>query len=251
MKINNIKKVGTKYKIILDDEIITTYDNVILENGLLYNKNITQNQLKKIKEDTIYYETYNEVLKMISRKLRSEFEIKKYLEKQQFKDIDKIINKLKEINLINDKEYAFSYTNDKINLTLDGPYKIKKHLEDNNIDEEYIIEALNSFNNDLINEKINKIINKKIKTNKDTDYIFKQKTSLYLSNLGYSKEDIINNLDNIKIDNKKLENEMLKIFNKLENKYSGFELKNKLKQKLYSKGFNSNEINEFIEKTVH
>lgn len=251
MKINNIKKVGTKYKIILDDEIITTYDNVILDNGLLYNKKITQKELNKIKEDTIYYESYNEVLKMINRKLRSEYEIKTYLEKKEFKDTDKVITKLKELNLINDKEYAISYTNDKINLTLDGPYKIKRYLEENNIDEEYINLALDNFNSWLINEKINKIINKKLKTNKDTEYIFKQKLSLYLSNLGYSREDIMNNLDSVKVDNKKLENEMIKIFNKLENKYSGFELKNKLKQKLYSKGFKIEEINEFIEKTVH
>ena len=74
---------------------------------------------------------------------------------------------------------------------------------------------------------------------------------MYLSNLGYSKEDINNHLENIKLDNSKLEKEMEKIYNKLKTKYEGYTLKTKLKQKLYLKGFTSEEINDFIEKTVH
>ena len=44
---------------------------------------------------------------------------------------------------------------------------------------------------------------------------------------------------------------MEKIYNKLKTKYDGYILKNKLKQKLYQKGFTNEEINNFIEKTVH
>ena len=255
MKIKSIKKIGSKYKITLDNnEIITTTDQVIINNNLLYDKKINQKLIDKIKEESIYYDNYNKVLKMISRKMRSEKEIIKYLNKNEVsqEDTKQIINTLKEINLLNDETFAQSYTNDKINLSLDGPYKIKKELEENNIDDIYIENALTSFTQDLIDSKLEKIINKKLKSNtKDTAYIFKQKMYIYLSNLGYSKEDIINHLDNVKIDNSKLEKEMEKIFNKLKTKYEGYTLYNKLKQKLYSKGFTSEEINNFIEKTVH
>ena len=44
---------------------------------------------------------------------------------------------------------------------------------------------------------------------------------------------------------------MEKIYNKLKTKYQGYTLKMKLKQKLYIKGFTNEEINNFIEKTVH
>ena len=188
---------------------------------------------------------------MINRKMRSEKEIRKSLKDISKEEIDKIIDKLKEINLLNNEVYAESYVNDKINLSLDGPYKIKKELELNDIESEYIEKALEKFTQDLIDEKLEKLINKKLKTNKDTEYIFKQKTALYLLNLGYSKEDINSHLENIKIDNSNLEKEMEKIYNKLKTKYEGYTLKNKLKQKLYLKGFNNDEINNFIEKTVH
>lgn len=254
MKIKGIKKDGKKYKILLDtNEVIVTNDQVIINNNLLYEKKLNNKLLEKIKEETYYYEIYNKVLKMINRKIRSEHEVRKFIQKNDLsKEEDKMINQLKEIGLINDEQFAEAYTNDKINLSLDGPYKIQKELEENQIDSLYIEKALSNFTQDLIDSKLNKIINKKINSNtKDTNYIFKQKTSLYLSNLGYSKEDITNHLDNIKLDNSKLEREMQKIYDKLKTKYEGYILKNKLRQKLYQKGFTSEEIETFIKKTVH
>lgn len=248
MRIRKIIKKGSKYKVLLDnDEVITTYDNVIIDYNLLYDKKIDKKLYEEILNKNIYYENYDKVLKMVSNKMRSENEIRKFLN-VSLEDEEKIINNLKEIGLINDKEYALAYTNDRINLSLDGPYKIRKSLEENKIDEEYINEALENFNTDLIDSKINKVINKRLKNNKDSSYIFKQKTSLYLSNLGYSHEDIFRNLESIEIDNSNLEQEMLKIFNKLKKKYDGYTLYNKLKQKLYAKGFNTEEINDFIQK---
>lgn len=251
MQIKNIKKKGSEYLIVLDDETLKVNEEVLINNNILYNKKLSNKDIKKIKEETLYYESYSKALKMINRKMRSEKEIRKSLKDVSKKDIDKIIDKLKEINLLNDEVYAESYVNDKVNLSLDGPYKIKKELELNDIESEYINKALEKFTQDLIDEKLKKLISKKLKVNKDTDYIFKQKISLYLSNLGYSKEDINSHLENVKIDNGNLEKEMEKIYTKFKTKYEGYVLKNKLRQKLYSKGFTSEEINNFIEKTVH
>ena len=74
----------------------------------------------------------------------------------------------------------------------------------------------------------------------------------YLVNQGYSKEDINRHLDLIVSSQKDLEKEMEKIYKKLSSKYSSDELFYKLKNKLYSKGFEISEIDKFIdEKTVH
>ena len=252
MKILNIKKQKNKYQITLDNnEKISINEHALIDTNILYKKNITNKQLNQIKEENSFYDNYDKVLKMINRKIRSQYEIEKFLLKNEVSNQEKIINKLKELNLINDELFAESFTNDKINLTLDGPYKIKKQLEDNHIDNLYINQALSNFTQDKIDQKIEKIIQKKLKTNNDTSYIFKQKTSMYLSNLGYNSSDIYNHLNNIQIDNSKLEKQMEKIYNKLKIKYDGYTLQNKLKQKLYSKGFTTEEINHFIQKTVH
>lgn len=252
MKIESIKKTGKKYKIILDSgQIINTYEEVILNNGLLFHKYINTALLEKINTDTVYYKSYNKALDMINRKLRSEKEIKEYLKKSEVeeKDINEIVQNLKRIGLIDDKIFAKAYINDKINLSSDGPYKIRKYLENNNIKEEYINDAISSIDQEIINQKIDKIILKKIKTNsKYTSNMLKQKIITYLINLGYSREDIIQRLENIKIETQDMTKEIDKIYNKLRKKYKDKELIYKLKNKLYSKGYTKEEIDNFITK---
>lgn len=254
MKIEKIKKTGIKYNIVLDNgKTISTYEDVIIKNGLLFHKYINDNLLEKINTDTNYYKSYNKALDMINRRLRSEYEMRNYLSKCEVLegDIEEIINSLKNIGLIDDRLYARAYTNDKINLSLDGPYKIKKHLEDNKIDNEYILEAISNIDENILYSHIDKLIDRKIKSNtKYTAYILKQKIVGYLINLGYDKNMIINRIEKFKIENKNSIREMEKIYNRLKSKYEGDNLYYKLKNKLFSKGYSNDEINEYI-KTVH
>jgi len=251
MKIEKIQKKGSKYKITLDNgEVINTYDDVILENNLLYDKNIDSDLLNKINTDTIYYESYNKAIKMISRRLRSEFEIRKYLDKCMVleEDKEKIISTLKRIGLIDDFRFAKAYTNDKINLSLDGPYKISRNLEGFKVDSSIIHEVISNIDENIVLEHLNKIINKKVNSNtKYSEFVLKQKLMTYLVNLGYDSSMIKSCLDNIHINNDVSFREMEKIYLKLSKKYSDDELYYKLKNKLYSKGFKMEEINKFID----
>lgn len=256
MKIEKIQKRGSKYKITLDNgEVINTYDDVILENNLLYDKHIDSELLNKINTDTIYYESYNKAIKMISRRLRSEFEIRGYLDKCLVleEDRDKIITTLKRIGLIDDYRFAKAYTNDKINLSLDGPYKISRNLEGYKVDGSIINEVISNIDENIVLEHLNKIIDKKVKSNtKYSEYVLKQKLLTYLVNLGYESSMIKGALNNIHINNDITFKEMEKIYLKLSKKYSDDELYYKLKNKLYSKGYKMEEINKFLdEKTVH
>lgn len=252
MKIEKIQKTGSKYKITLENkEVITTYDEVIIKYGLLFHKDIDLKLLDNINNDTNYYKSYNKALDMINKRLRSEYEIRQFLKKNEIseEDTENIIKDLKKIGLIDDKMYAKAYTNDKINLTIDGPYKIKKHLEENKIAKEYIEEAINSIDIKIINSHIDKIISKKINSNtKYTPYMLKQKIINYLISIGYSKKDIIDRLETFEIKSPNTEKEMDKIYNKLKNKFEGDTLYLKLKTKLYSKGYTKEEIENYINK---
>lgn len=255
MKIEKIQKKGMKYKITLDNgEVINTFDDVILENNLLFDKFIDSDLLNKINTDTIYYESYHKALKMIERRLRSEFEIRKYLDKNAITDEDKekIVDTLKRIGLIDDLRFAKAYTNDKMNLSLDGPFKIAKNLEEHKIDKEIISQVIAEIDEDMVKEHLNKIVMKKVKANtKYSEFILKQKLMVYLVNLGYAREDINEALADVHLSNDLINKEMEKMYNKLSKKYDGDELIYKLKNKLYSKGFKMEDINNFIEKTVH
>ena len=118
---------------------------------------------------------------------------------------------------------------------------------EHNISLEIIEEELNKIDKEIINSKIEKLINKKIKNTKYTGYILKQKVIQYLNDLGYDKNDVIEIYDNISIDNNNLlKKEYDKLYKKLSLKYADKELNNKIKTKLYQKGFSISEINEII-----
>ena len=248
MKIQKIKKLASgKYMITMDNkEKIVTYDEVILNHNLLFNKEVSNELLNELNIDTNYFEIYNKVIKYISTKMRSELEIKNYLKKLNIPvdDSNKIVASLKKIGLINDKNYTKAFISDKMNLTSMGPYKIKKELEKHNIDETIIIDELNKYEDKYIYDKLNKLMIKKLKTSNNTSkYQLKQKILKYFINIGYdnnmindSFEQNANNIDS------NIENDYKKIHNKLSKKYFDRELEYKTIAKLYQKGYTKEEI---------
>lgn len=251
MTIKAIKKISNnKYKIVLDNDKITLYDEVIINNNLLFKKEIDDEFLIKLKKDNDYYDVYNKVVKMINTKLRSENEINKYLDKLEI-TIDyknDIINKLKGNGLINDNNYAKAYIYDRMYLSNDGPVKIKKELLCHNINENIVDKLLNDIDEDYLYNKLNKLVLKKVKANhKYSDYILKTKIQSDMINLGYDRDFVNDILNGINIDNSSLiRNDYDKLISKYSKKYSGNELVYKVKEKLYQKGYSNEDINKII-----
>lgn len=251
MKIEKIIKTNNgKYKVELDNkEKIVTYDDVIINNNLLYKKEIDSEILNKINNDTSYYNIYNKVIKYINIRLRSEKEINLYLDKIGVKEEkENIIKNLKKDNMINDRVFSRSYINDKFNFSNYGINKIRKDLLEHNINEEVIEEELLIITNGDIINKLRKYVLKKSKVNKKSLYLFKQKMINELINLGYDLDDINLVLSEIKQNDDVLEKNYNIIYNKLSKKYEDEELIFKVKQKLFQKGFNKDEIEEYIKK---
>ena len=161
VEINKIVKLkDNKYKIQMGDITVVTYDNVIIDNNLLYKKYLDDVLYNKILRETSYYDTYNKTIKYILKKKRSEKEILEYLSKYDLSDNDKnrIITKLKNINLINDLEFCKSFINDKIYLSKNGINKIKSDLLNHNIPIEIIDKELNNIDVDLLDNRLEKMI---------------------------------------------------------------------------------------------
>lgn len=253
MQIKDIKKNkdGT-YKIILDnEEIINTYDDVILNYNLLYHKEVDYNLLNKINKESKYYDVYNKTIKFIEKKLRSKKEVELFLDKNEISkgDKDKIIKKLESINLINDQVFAAAYFQDRFNLSSDGPYKIISNLKKNDVSDEVIFLISDKIDRKIVYEKLTKLILKKIKSNRNkSNYMLKQKIIIDMINLGYEKEMIIDILEeHISNDSTVINDEYKKLYNRLSRKYDGEELKKMIINKLMQKGFRKEEIDK-IEK---
>ena len=253
MKINKVEKLKDgKYKIYFDDEFIITYDNVILENNLLYKKEIDDSLYSKMILDTKYFDQYNKVVKYILKRRRSEKEvieyINKYFEDLKEEDINKIIIKLKQTNLINDLEYCKAFINDKINLGKLGINKIRIELLGQNIPIEIIEQELSNVDRDILNLRLEKMIKKRINSNrKYSNNHLRQKLLSEMINLGYSKDIIQELIDkNLKDEETILKEEFLKSYKIFSKKYEGDALYNMIRKKLLSKGFELYKINELI-----
>lgn len=244
MKIKKIIKLKSgKYKLALDNnEFLITYDEVILNNNLLFNKEIDDSLYIKIKEENNYYDILNSAIKYITKRLRSEKEIRVYLEKKtkDFYMIDDIVNNLKDKKLIDDINFTKAYINDKINLSNTGINKIKNELENLGISSDIIENECSKVDLKKDYNKLEKMIIKKIKLNhKYSNKILKEKIIYEMTNLGYDYNAVISIYDSniINNDDDIYKKEYQKLYNKLKKKYEGNELEFQINKKLYAKGF--------------
>ena len=252
MKIQKIKKLKSgKYKLELEDGTsIQLYDEVILNHNLLFHKEIDSELFSQIDKENSYYYNYYKVLKYVIYKMRSRYEIEEYMIKQDIsiEDQNKILEKLEKNNLLNDSLFIKSFISDKVHLSNAGPNKIKNELLKYKMEESEIEEILQEYDDKIFEEKIEKLIQKKMACNKTKSiFAMKQKLLNYLINLGYDYDSIIQKLDHMKGDNNLIiKKEYDRLFHKLCKKYEGEELKYQIKNRLYQKGFSSDDINQII-----
>lgn len=241
MKINKFKKVGkNKYKIIFDNTDLTLYEDVILKYDLLIRKEVDLDLIDKIIEENKYEDAFETSVSYIEIKMRNKKEIIDYLKKKEFNEshINYAVDKLNKLNLLNEKRYIEAFINDKVNLTLDGPFKIRKALLDYDFSENDIDNYLNTFSNDIWESKLNKIINKKKSLMKNKSYnMFINKLKLDLYNMGYDKYMIDNILMNIEYSSNAIDKDIEKSKKKFKND------RNKIISSLLRKGYNYEEIN--------
>ena len=252
MKIIKYKKIRNKYRVYLDDNTyLDLYENTILKYDLLLKKEIDKSNIEKIKNENKKEEVIDLSIKYISNKMRTRKEIYNYLKKKEFSknEIDNTIEYIEKNGLINDEKYIKAYIYDRFHLTSDGPNKIKSSLINEGMDKNIIEQNINEISDSEIIEKLDKLVIKKINSsNRVSGSVLRFKLTSYFYNLGYDKKYI-----DIVLEDKDLSNneqgikEYYKLYNKYSKKYSDYELENIIRQKLYQKGYDFEEIKKGID----
>ena len=246
MKILKFKKTSKdKYKLFLDNnEVITLYEDVIIDNDLLIKKEIDNDTLNNLMNQNNDVYAYNVALNYISIKMRSIKEIKEYLIKKGFSTliINKIIDKLINNGYLNDVNFTKAFINDQINLSTKGPYKIRKELVKYGVDESIIESEISNIDNNIIKEKLSRLIKKQVKIKKGSANHLKLKLVSYFTNL-----DELSNYD-LSSDINLLQKDFDKLYSKYKDKYTGTKLDYFIAQKLYLKGYTSDDITNIIKK---
>ena len=250
MKILKFKKTSKgMYKVFLDNnETISLYEDIIINNNLLITKEIKDNELDNlIKQNNDMY-VYSMSINYISIRMRSINEMRQYLKRKKVSDnlIDTTIDKLIKDGYLNDFNFAKAYINDELLLTNKGLLKIKQELLRHNISEEIVNEVIEDVDHNMVKEKLSNLMEKQIKIKKGSSNAIKAKLLNYFYNLGYYKEDILNELSkhHLKTDVNHLQKEYDKLKYKYSKKYDEDELDYIIKAKLFQKGYSTEDINK-------
>ncbi len=243
------KLANDKYKLTINGNDYKLHEQIIIDYNVLYKKDISEELIEEMVSANDYFEKYDKALKYTVKKVRSELEVKKYLKRLECsaEEINKIVDKLVSINLINEELYVKSYIADKINFTNDGLNKIKNNLIRNGASEELVLNNIEAINENERKDIIIKLINKKLRLNKKySESVIKQKIISDLITLGYSKKIIEECFEGINFSNDNITKEANKLKTKLSKKYKDNELIYQLKNKLYQKGFKKDDIENYL-----
>ena len=146
MKIVKITKTGLFYKVKFDDEqVYKFHESIIIDYRFLKKgTEVSKEKLDKAISDNNYYLALDKGISYLTT-LHSKKEVELYL-KRYFEDdvISKVILKLEELKLINDKEFAQYYV-DVYKRKHYGCVKIKNDLFELGVSSIYIEEALESY----------------------------------------------------------------------------------------------------------
>lgn len=251
------KERSKKFKIITDENEYLVSEDMIVKHLLFKDKTFTKKEFDKIIKDILENEYFNKCINLLSFSSKSQYEIYKYIEttliknkeKLDNKQVENIINKLKQFNYIDDEKLCNSLIDYYIRNNK-GPLYIKQKLKEKRIDDFIITNNLSRYNSNIEEEIIIKIINKN--PNKEMT-IKKYKMSLYnkLLRNGFSSSLIYKHLDQLDVDDNSdvlIEKDFLKAYNKVIKKdKTDSEKKQLIINNLLSKGYEYKLIKKHID----
>ena len=244
MNVIKYKKMkGGVYKLVLSNgKEMKVYEDVILKYDLLFKKDIAAATIIEVQEANKEYEAYYMLLNSLRRRAKTVKECHDYLEKKEYTDevIDKAINKLVTQKYLDDERYAYSYLNEQLIMTKNGPKKIMVNMRKKGLSEDVISRVIMDYSREEQEEKITKIINYLVKTNRSKGpFVLKQKIITKLKLEGFDDDSINKCVARVefKQDKEQYQKEYNKLYERYKKKYNGRELELFIEKKLYQKGY--------------
>lgn len=248
MLITKIKILKSKVNISLDNGKKLSIDKDVFTNFYLYEgKELSNDEYKKIMDLNNSNKLLQYALKLRSKSLYSEYKMREKLYKKEAnkKSVDKVIKILKGYDLIDDKAYASDLVEYYNSLNY-GENKIKTKLSEKGVFKEVIDKI--KFPLSIEKKKANNLF-PKLERKYDKYNASQKKQHLYNAYLleGFSRDIASEMISKIKESNQKEELDKLKLdYQKakarLERKYKGKELRQKILSNLLAKGYKMNDI---------
>ena len=195
-KIEQQKKNPNRYSIYIGNEFsIGVHENTLVKFRLAKGMELEEDFIEQVLKEEEQNKANNYALKLLGYRPRSENEIIDKMRNKgyEIEFIDKTINYLKKYGYIDDKEYALTYSRDRMRVKKLGQQRIKAELLQKGVNKEVLEEALYELiDKDDEYERALELAEKKINSSyrnddKNAQY---RKLGAFLQRKGYSFDTI-------------------------------------------------------------
>ncbi|WP_339254027.1 recombination regulator RecX [Sporosarcina sp. FSL W8-0480] len=257
-KITQQKRDTERYNIFIDDKYaFSVHETVLVKFGLTKGMQLDDWAMDEIAYEDQIEKAFNRALHFLSFRMRSEFEVKKKLLDLEYGEavIMEAIVKLRRLGFLDDQAFSEALLRTQKNASNKGPKAIQQELQKKGVEKELQEQVLESYSEEEQFAVAKRLAEKAAASNRSVAPAqLKQKIQNALARKGFSFGLISSVLEEIDFGREEDEWESIcnsvgeKAWRRYHSKYSGYELKNRVKQSMYQKGIPLDRIERFIEK---
>jgi regulatory protein len=198
LKVTDIKqqvKRQDRYSIFIDGKYsFSLSENELMQSGIRLNKEYTSAELEQLKQTAVMDKAYMRSLDMLSRRARSEWELRDYLKRKDYEPeiIDQIILRLKKLQYIDDYNFAKSWVDNRRLLKATSKRKLSQELKQKRVEQTVIDKVLSEDETDEKSVIKDLVVKKRTQSRYQDD----QKLIAYLLRQGFSYSDVKEAINN-------------------------------------------------------
>lgn len=192
MKITRISaqaKDKRRYSIYVDEQFaFGLSESMLLELGLYHGQEVSADELASFKLTVAHKKLYEQVMQLIMRRPRSEWEIRMYLKRKQIDpaDAENIVHAIRDKGYIDDEDFARRWVENRRLLKATSRQKLRLELQQKRVASSIIDAVLISDETEESQVLTELVVNKR----KQARYKDDQKLMQYLARQGFRYDDI-------------------------------------------------------------
>ncbi|WLV25426.1 recombination regulator RecX [Aciduricibacillus chroicocephali] len=260
-RITTQKRNKERYNIYISDGEREFYafsvdEAILIQYALRKGMELEDEFLDELLRQNSIYEAYTRAIHFLSYRMRTKKEIKDHLFKKEIEpeQIEQVMERLERDKLIDDAEFANMFVRTRVNTSDKGPGHVRRELLEKGVAPQIAEEALKFYSFEDEREKAVKFAQKKVRQPKQESSLqLKQRIQASLMQKGFSQgaiKEALNELSDIRDENDEqaaLSRQGEKLLRKHGRAYEGYELRQKVTEALYRKGFSFDSIRAYLD----
>lgn len=257
-KITQQKRDSERYNLFIDEKYaFSVHESILVKFGLTKGMQLDDWVMDEITYEDEIEKAFNKALHFLSFRMRTEFEVKKKLLDLEFGEavILEAIVKLRRLGFLDDEAFSEAFVRTQKNASSKGPKAIKQELHKKGVGKELQEQVLQAYPEEEQFAIAKKLAQKAATSNRAIPPAqLKQKIQNALARKGFSFGLIRDVLESIDFEREEDEWDAIsrtvgeKAWRRYASKFSGYDLRNRVKQAMYQKGIPLEQIERFIQK---